>query len=84
MQDRKWIPFVLVGLIVGYAVHSYMTPNRPILNALKGLFKTAIFVAPFVLDEPQPYEGVASTYGAMPNREVGADGYAVIEHGENW
>lgn len=89
MKDSKnWIIGGLVVLCIGLYLHQSTQPKHPILRWLGSIAKTALWVAPFVLDEgpkEEPrYTIPQYAYGEMPVRATGPDGHVVLEHGDNW
>lgn len=92
MKDsRNLIIIGLVVLCLAFCWHGQSQPKHPFLKWLGGAIKTALWVAPFVLDEGPPKEEQEPrytlpqyAYGETPIRAKGIDGEYVIEHGDNW
>ena len=91
MDKKNWI---IVGLLVACA-YTYINqpaeqPRRPILNAVAKAIKWLPWVAPFfVLSEPVPEPSIDEApnyeYGKVPEHTNNApDGFAAIDHGDNW
>lgn len=89
MQDKKnWVIVALVLFCLGLWMHE-SKPARPVLRFLGGIIKTAVWVAPLLLDDHPAPETIQATeppklYGAEPPRPRDENGYAIIDHGEHW
>lgn len=82
---------VIAGLVVlclyTFFVQPSAPPKRPLRDAIAKAIKWLPFVLPFVLDEPQHVMELSpdTEYGSVPSPTTHApDGFAVIDHGENW
>lgn len=82
---------IIIGLVLfcGYTYISQPAtpPKRPILNAISKAIKWLPWIVPFVLDEEQQYMDTVAErdYGSVPEpAEHAPDGFAVIDHGDNW
>lgn len=94
MDKRNWI---IVGLLVA-CTYFYASqpsadtkPRRPIINAIAKAIQWLPWVAPVIvpfLDQPpEPVMDPAPDYeyGKAPEyTDKAPDGFAVIDHGDNW
>jgi hypothetical protein len=86
MENKKLVIVAVVCLFAGYMLHSSTQPKHPVR---RWLLKTAVqagLMVPFMLDEePQPeMRTMMATYGDLPNRQYGEDGYEQLDHGAEW
>lgn len=92
MDKMKFVLVVVLCLGIGWFAHAKLYPqkNKPIREAIAKAIRWIPFVAPLLLlDEGPPQDEMrffdpTEMYGQVPEREIGSDGYEILNHGEEW